>query len=102
MLLGRPWLQDVKVSHDWGKNLVTIQCSGIVLIITMTQHLGNDIKRLEVLVCYNFQHGIIDDEKDVVFIVEPKLFSIGTIVLSEEAKILDESMIECTKFGHIC
>jgi hypothetical protein len=95
-------LQDVKVSHDWGKNLVTIQGNGIVLMITMTKHMGNDIKRLEVLVCYNFQHGIIDDEKDVIFTVEPKLFSIGTIVLLEEAKILDESMIECTKSGHVC
>jgi hypothetical protein len=85
MLLGTPWLQ-VKVSHEWGKNLVIIESNGIVLIITVTKHLGNDIKRLEVLVCYNFQYGTIDDEKDVIFIVEPKFFSIGIIVLSEEAK----------------
>jgi len=25
MLLGRPWLRDVKVSHDWGTNIVTEQ-----------------------------------------------------------------------------
>jgi len=25
MLLGRPWLKDVKVSHDWGNNIITIQ-----------------------------------------------------------------------------
>ncbi len=24
MLLGRPWLKDVKVAHDWGSNNVTI------------------------------------------------------------------------------
>ncbi len=24
MLLGRPWLKDVKVTHDWGSNIVTI------------------------------------------------------------------------------
>jgi len=24
MLLGRPWLRDVKVAHDWGNNIVTI------------------------------------------------------------------------------
>jgi hypothetical protein len=24
MLLGRPWLKDVKVAHDWGSNIVTI------------------------------------------------------------------------------
>jgi len=25
MLLGRPWLMDAKVAHDWGSNTVTIQ-----------------------------------------------------------------------------
>ncbi len=24
MLLGHPWLRDVKVSHDWGTNIITI------------------------------------------------------------------------------
>jgi hypothetical protein len=24
MLLGCPWLEDAKVSHDWGKNITTI------------------------------------------------------------------------------
>jgi hypothetical protein len=24
MLLGRPWLKDVKVAHDWGSNIITI------------------------------------------------------------------------------
>jgi len=24
MLLGRPWLKDAKVAHDWGINIVTI------------------------------------------------------------------------------
>jgi len=24
MLLGRPWLRDVKVAHDWGNNTITI------------------------------------------------------------------------------
>jgi hypothetical protein len=30
MLLGRPWLKDVKVTHDWGSNTVTIQGNGVV------------------------------------------------------------------------
>jgi hypothetical protein len=25
MLLGRPWLRDAKVAHDWGNNIITIQ-----------------------------------------------------------------------------
>jgi hypothetical protein len=41
--------------------------------------------------CYDFQHGIIDDEKDVTFIVELELFSTSTIVLSEEVGVLTGS-----------
>jgi len=29
MLLGRPWLKDAKVAHDWGSNIITIQGNGI-------------------------------------------------------------------------
>jgi hypothetical protein len=25
MLLGHPWLRDVKVSYNWGNNIITIQ-----------------------------------------------------------------------------
>jgi len=28
--------------------------------------------------------GLIDEEKDLIFEIEPKLFSIGTIILSKE------------------
>jgi hypothetical protein len=30
MLLGRPWLRDAKVAHDWGSNTITIQGNWIV------------------------------------------------------------------------
>jgi hypothetical protein len=30
MLLGRPWLKDVKVAHDWGNNTIIIEGNGIV------------------------------------------------------------------------
>ncbi len=30
MLLGRPWLRNVKVIHDWGKNLITIKNNGVI------------------------------------------------------------------------
>jgi hypothetical protein len=39
MLLGRPWLRDAKVAHDWGSNVVTIQRKGTIKIITVTKHL---------------------------------------------------------------
>ncbi len=30
MLLGKPWLRDAKVGHDWGSNTITIQGNGII------------------------------------------------------------------------
>jgi hypothetical protein len=45
--------------------------------------LGGEIKRPKVLLCYDYQNGIIDEEEDIIFVIEPKLFSIGTISLPE-------------------
>jgi hypothetical protein len=39
-MLGRPWLRDVKVAHDWRNNIITIQENGTVKTITVTKHLG--------------------------------------------------------------
>jgi hypothetical protein len=85
MLLGRPWLKDAKVAHDWGSNIVTIQGNGfrIVRTITVTKHLGSEVKRPKVLLCHIYQNGIIDEKKIIIFVTEPKLFSIGTISLLE-------------------
>jgi hypothetical protein len=38
-MLGRPWLKDVKVAHDWGSNIITIQGNGIIRTIIVTKHL---------------------------------------------------------------
>jgi hypothetical protein len=82
MLLGRPWLRDAKVAHDWGSNIVTIQGIGTIQTITITKHLRNEVRKLKVLLCYNYQNGITN-EGDIIFATKPKLFSIGTISLLE-------------------
>jgi hypothetical protein len=56
MFLKRPWLQDVKLSHDWGTNVITIQGNGIVRTITITKHLSSEIKHLEFFLCYDFRN----------------------------------------------
>jgi hypothetical protein len=38
MLLGRPWLRDTKVTHDWGNNLISIKGNGTIYTITITKH----------------------------------------------------------------
>jgi len=45
MLLNKPWFKDAKVTHDWGNNMIIIQGNGNVKTITMTKHLGINLKR---------------------------------------------------------
>jgi hypothetical protein len=42
MLLGKPWLRDAKVAHDWGNNTVTIQGNETIKTITLTNHVGGE------------------------------------------------------------
>jgi hypothetical protein len=44
MLLGEPWLRDVKVAHNWGNNTMTIQGNGTIKTILVTKHLGAKVK----------------------------------------------------------
>jgi hypothetical protein len=39
MHLGWPWLCDVKISHDWGTNIIIIHGNGMVKTIVGTKHL---------------------------------------------------------------
>jgi hypothetical protein len=63
MLLNKPWLKDAKVTHDWGKNIITIQGNGTVKTITMTKHLGTNLKRPKVLLCFDYENGITYEEE---------------------------------------
>jgi hypothetical protein len=45
MLLGRPWLRDVKMAHDWGNNIVTIQGNETIRTIIVTKHLGGEVRK---------------------------------------------------------
>jgi len=54
MLLGRPWLRDAKVTHDWGNNVITIQGNGTIKTILINMKLRAKIKRPQLLVCYDF------------------------------------------------
>ncbi len=44
MLLSKPWLKDAKVTHDRGNNMIIIQGSGTTKTITITKHLGINLK----------------------------------------------------------
>jgi hypothetical protein len=84
MLLGRFWLKDAKVTHDWGNNVITVQGNGIVKIISVNMKLGVETKRPQVFVYYDVMERLTNEKEDLIFETKPKLFSIGTIILSEE------------------
>jgi hypothetical protein len=50
MMLGRPWLKNAKVLHDWGNIQITIEGNGISQIIQITKQLDHNTKRLEALI----------------------------------------------------
>jgi hypothetical protein len=45
MLLGRPWLKDAKVTHEWGNNVIIVQGNGIVKTISINKKLEVETKR---------------------------------------------------------
>ncbi len=92
MLLGRPWLRDAKISHNWGTNIVTIQGTNILITIFVTKKLGVQTNKLEVLVCYDFQYGISNEEEDVMFTIELNMFYVGIIVESTHTELVSKSI----------
>jgi hypothetical protein len=53
MLLGRPWLRDAKVTHEWGNNVIIVQGNGTIRTISINKKLGVETRRPQVLVCYD-------------------------------------------------
>jgi hypothetical protein len=45
MLIGKPWLRDAKVTHNWGNKTMTILRIGLVVTIVVIKHLGIEVKR---------------------------------------------------------
>jgi hypothetical protein len=84
MLLGRLWLKDAKVTHDWGNNVIIVQGNGIIKTMSINKKLGAKTKRPQIFVCYDLLKGLIDEEKDLILEIEPKLFSICTIIILDE------------------
>jgi hypothetical protein len=100
MLLGRPWLRDAKVAHDWGSNIITIQGNGTIKIIIVTKHLGSEVRRPEVLLCYDYQSGITNEEEYIIFVIDPEVFSIGTISFPKNNLIYGNH--KCGDHGYKC
>jgi hypothetical protein len=83
MLLGCPWLQNAKVTHDRRNNLISIEGNGIINAIVVTKHLDNNTKRPEVLLCNDFVNKITNKKEDMLLATKLDVFTIGTITLQE-------------------
>ncbi len=69
------------MSHDLANNIIIIQGLNTIRTISITKKLGAPTKCPEVLICYDFLYGISNEEEDLMFAIEPRLYSIGTIVI---------------------
>jgi hypothetical protein len=56
--------------------------------ILVTKKLGVQTKRLEILVCYDFHSGILDEKEDMMFATKLNLFSIRTITIPTHTKLV--------------
>jgi hypothetical protein len=66
MLLKHPGLHNVKVTHDWGNNLITIEGNNIVWTIIIMKHLDGNIKWPEVLLWYDIMNGVTYKKEEVL------------------------------------
>ncbi len=55
--------------------------------------MGGEVRRPKVLLCYNYQNGIIDEE-DIMFVIELELFLIGMIRLPEIIQFVEITNVE--------
>jgi hypothetical protein len=91
MLLGRPWVKQAKVHHDWGNNILRI----IIDTKTMTLSTKKQImvhpsqKPCNLNDIYDWEGGLMDGDKECLYHVVPKLLHVGE-VSPKELKFLFE------------
>jgi hypothetical protein len=61
--------------------MITIQGNGTIKTIVVAKYLGGNVKKPEVLLCFDDQNGITNYEEYLMFINELELFFVGTINL---------------------
>jgi hypothetical protein len=61
--------------------VIIIQNNGTFKTISVNKKLGAKIKKPQILICYDLIEGLINEEEDLIFEIEPKLLSIGIITI---------------------
>ncbi len=56
--------------------------------------MGDEVRRPEVFLCYDYQNGITDEKENIIFATKPKLFSIGIISLPKMIQYVKTTNVE--------
>ncbi len=62
--------------------------------------MGIEIRRPQILICYDFMEGLANEEEDLIFETKIELFLIGTIILSKETVSLSSVKVSKIKINH--
>ncbi len=70
--------------------MIIVQGNGIVRIMLVNKKLEAETRRPQVLVYYDMMEGLTNEEEDLIFEIEQKLFSISIInILDEKISLLN-------------
>ena len=89
VLLGRPWLRDAKVKHDWNRDIISLKKGKKKVYIEFGQNKTTKIARLTPLHAetYNMAKGLEEDEEEYLLQQNPNLVPLFMVHLD---KILGE------------
>ena len=87
ILLGRPWLRDARVIHDWANDHIQIMGNGTVRTVRINRKLGFEATTPDALVCYNYVEGLTDEEEVILLEAEEFLHPIGTLAIDDICQV---------------
>ncbi len=81
MLLGRPWFKQAKVHQDWGNNTLTITAdtNKMTLSIEKQVMVHPSQRPCNFDNTYDWEGGLIDGDKECLYLVVPELCLVGKI-----------------------
>ena len=85
VLLGRPWLKDAKVKHDWNRDRISLKKGKKKVYIEFGQNKTTRIDRLTPLHAetYNMAEGLEEDEEEYLLRQNPNLVPLFMVHLDE-------------------
>ncbi len=85
MLLGGPWLKQVKVYHDWGNNVLTIVMKDKIVTLNTSKKVFIFVskKPCNLNDSYDWEHGLTNKNDKYNYQTIPNLWPIGKVSFNE-------------------